>query len=322
VNDPVRWAGRLILCALAISGLAQGAQPAATISAQPLQNILVIDGERHDLTGTRAFETGMREFFAAHPAPAEFFVEHLDAGRFQSVQSRQAFARYLQERYTGRKIDLVVAFTETAAEFALAARPQLFPHAPVVLAAVSQKWVATRPLPAGIVAVPIDYDFRGTLELALELQPDLREVAVVHGTSAYDRARLEEAIQALAQFAPRLRYRTLGQLPLSEIEAEVRRLPHTSMVLQVSLVQNAEGKPVDGRDFAGRMAAISPVPVFAIFEAYLYKGALGGRMFDYTALGRATAPIVQQLLAGDDASAVHAGDLAVSSLLINWQALQ
>lgn len=304
------------------AGLANGAQPVATVAPPAPQTVLIIDGERHDLSGFRSFETGIREVFASRPGAIELFVEHLDAGRFSAAQSRQAFARFVQARYAARKIDLVLTFTESAAEFALAHRSQLFPRVPVVLAAVSHEWEGARALPAGIVTAPIEYDFRGTLELALTLQPDLREVVVVHGTSDYDRARLDEARQALERFAPRLRYRTLGQLSLSAIEEEVRRLPRASMVLQVSLVQNAEGKPIDGRELAGRLAAISAVPVYAVYESYLYMGALGGSMFDYTALGRAAAAMVQGTLARVDASAIRAADPHVSNLLVNWQALK
>ena len=321
MRNPARPARWLIVLGLLVVGLACGAQPAPQGELQRPQNVLIVDGERHELPGLRAFEVGLRDVFASRPGTVEFFVEHLDDGRFGSSASRQAFAQYLKARYMGRTIDLVLSFTESGADFVLANNAQLFPRAHVVLSAVSSGWQSAHALPPGIVVVPITYDYRGTLELALALTPEMREVAIVHGSSPYDRARLAEALRAIAQFKPQLKFRALGELPLAAIEEEVKRLPATSIVLQTSMVQNSEGRPVDGRDFARRLSLVSPVPLYAIFETYLRAGALGGSMWDQEKLGRLAGGVVQKLLAGESEAAVRAGNPDLSAKLVNWQAL-
>lgn len=311
-----RWLFTLLLL---VAGLAHAAGP--DTPARP-HNVLIIDGERHELPGLRAFEAGLRQALAGAPGSVEFFVEHLDNGRFGSAQAQQAYAQYIKTRYAGRPIDVVVAFTESGAEFVLAKKAELFPQAHVVLSAVSSVWQSRHKLHVETVTVPINYDYRGTLELALALDPGVREVAIVHGSSAYDRARLDEALQAIGRFGPQLKFRALGQLPLAAIEDEVRRLPPTSIVLQTSLVQNAEGRPVDGVDFARRLAEISPVPVYGIFESYLRAGALGGSMWDQEKLGRATAAVVRKILAGQTATAMPADTSDLSVKLVSWRGLQ
>src|SRR4051812_39590457 len=112
MRNPARPARWFIVLGLLVVRLACGGEPVPRVEPQRPQNVLIIDGERHELPGLRAFEVGLRDVFTSRPGTVEFFVEHLDDGRFGSSASRQAFAQYLNARYMGRTIDLVLSFTE------------------------------------------------------------------------------------------------------------------------------------------------------------------------------------------------------------------
>ena len=318
----VEWGRPLILLAFFSGGLAHGAEAAAGTPPAAKKTVLVLSGERNELPAIPSFESGLRAGLANPAGTVEIFVEHLDFGRFPVRQHGEELARHLAFRYAGRRIDVVVPLTENAFEFALVHRAQLFPGVPMVAAAIERDLLADRRLPAGVVAVAANYDYRRTIELMLALEPDLREVVVVHGTSDFDLRRRSEALRAASGFAPRLSYRELGGVPLPAIEDEVRRLPPTSAVLVVSFVRDVEGKTFVGGDVSGRLAEISPVPVFATFESHLERGALGGAITDFTAIGRATATVVSKILAGGLAPGVHGIDAVASPLRVNWRALQ
>jgi len=284
--------------------------------------VLVLSGERNELPATAALEAGLREGFADQPGAVELFVEQLDFGRFPARQYEREMARHLAFRYAGRKIDVVVPFYESALEFALANRAQLFPQAVIVAAGIEKEWLDRRALPAGAFAVPIAFDYRRTVGLMLALNPALKEVVIVHGVADYDLRRRDEARRALFEFEPKLNYRTIGGLPLSAIESEVRRLESTSAVLLVSMVRDAQGKPYVGRDVAARLAAASPVPVFGTFESHLERGTLGGAMTDFTATGRTAATLVARAFAGALDPDTRPVEAVEAPLRVNWRALQ
>ena len=318
----LRRAGWWISFLALASGLAHAAQPAAGAASADKKTVLVLSGERNELPATAALESGLREGFANQSGTVEFFVEQLDFGRFPARQYEREMARHFAFRYAGRKIDAVVPFYESALEFALANRSQLFPQAVIVAAGIEKEWLERRTLPAGVFAVPVAFDYRRTVGLMLALNPALKEVVIVHGVADYDLRRRDEARRALFEFEPKLNYRMIGGLPLPAIESEVRRLESTSAILLVSMVRDAQGKPSVGRDVAARLAAVSPVPVFGTFESHLERGTLGGAMTDFTATGRTAATLVARVFAGALDPDTPPVEAVKAPLRVNWRALQ
>jgi two-component system, LuxR family, sensor kinase FixL len=87
------------------------------------KSVLVLYGERGDLPAVQAVEENLREVFHKSRSPRiELFSEYLDFARFSGNRQEAALLRYLQERYTGRQIDLVVPVAGSALEFALTHR--------------------------------------------------------------------------------------------------------------------------------------------------------------------------------------------------------
>jgi hypothetical protein len=140
------------------------------------RSVLVLYAERGDLPAIQAIEENMREaFHASTSPPIEVFSEYLDFARFPPKQYETSLVRYLQERYTERQIDLVVPVTGFALEFALRHR-ELFPGAPLVFCAVDRRELDNLRLPADVTGMTADFDLRRTIELILQLQPDVREI--------------------------------------------------------------------------------------------------------------------------------------------------
>ena len=299
--------------------LAATACAAAADAPRATRTILVLSSERSDLPSIPDFHRGLRARLAA--PGTEFFIEYLDFGRFPGRAQAEAMARYLEARYAGRTIDVVVPFLESAFDFMLAHRAELFPGVPVVGAGVERQSVEGRTLPPGVRTIPVIYDYRRTLELALTLQPGAREVLIVHGVADYDRRRGEEARHAAEGFAPRLAVRMMSGAPLARFEEEVRRLPAEAFVLLVSMVRDAEGKALVGQDYAARLSTVSPVPIYGTFGSHLERGTLGGAITDFAEIGDVTAAVVNATLLGQPAAAI-AADQPETPLRVNWRALE
>ena len=310
----LRAAVSLLLVLAGAAGPALGQAPGAA------RTVLVLSSERSDLPSVPDFDRGLRQGLAG--PDIDYFIEYLDFGRFPGGAQAQAMARYLRERYAGRTVDVLVAFQESALEFVLAQRGALFPGVPVVGAGVERQSVDGRTLPSGVTTIPVIYDYRRTLELALRLQPKASEVLIVHGVADYDRRRGEEARQAAAGFAPGLASRVLTGMPLAGVEEAVQRLPGNAFVLLVSMVRDAEGKALVGQDYAARLSAVSPVPIYGTFGSHVERGTLGGAITDFGEIGRATATVVAAALAGKPAPGSIAVEVPETPLRVNWRSLE
>jgi hypothetical protein len=78
-------------------------------SPEPQKAVLILYSERGDLPTIQAIEESLREVFhAATPPHIDLYSEYLDFTRFPAEQYETSLVRYSQERYTGRRIDLVI----------------------------------------------------------------------------------------------------------------------------------------------------------------------------------------------------------------------
>ena len=127
------------LIAFAEASLLLMASGFASVPPATKKSILVLYSERGDLPAIEAVEENMRQIFHASVSPQiELFSEYLDFARFPAEQYERSLVRYLQERYTGRQIDLVIPVAGFSLEFALGHR-ELFPGAALVFCAIDKR---------------------------------------------------------------------------------------------------------------------------------------------------------------------------------------
>jgi hypothetical protein len=87
-------------------------------SPETQKSVLVLYDERGDLPAIQTIEQNPPEIFHAATAPhIDLYSKHLDLTRFPAQQYEASLVRYLQERYTGRRIDLVIAIVLGAITF-------------------------------------------------------------------------------------------------------------------------------------------------------------------------------------------------------------
>ena len=129
---------------------------------------------------------------SARPSPlgtnsrVEFHSEFLDAARFPGEEQEQRQRDYLRGKYRERRPDLLIAVSGAAVSFLVKYRAELFTGVPIVYCSV-----AGDPRPKNleterIAAVPVFNGETPTLEMALLLHPDTRQVAVVAGGGRRD----------------------------------------------------------------------------------------------------------------------------------------
>ncbi len=128
-----------------------------------------------------------QSFQASLSGNVEYYPEYLEANRFPGANQSEALHDYLLKKYADRSLDVVVANSEASLNFLLKYRSDLFPHVPLVF------YCTSRPLPSEIqgqtalTGVVIISSYKKTLELALNLNPEVNQVFVVSGSLEHDR---------------------------------------------------------------------------------------------------------------------------------------
>jgi signal transduction histidine kinase len=273
------------------------AAPATAAPERPV-TVLLMYAESSG-PGFTAQDEALRTTLQAElPHGVFFHQEHLDPTPLP-LSAQASLVQVLRHKYSGRPIDLVITSTSVGLRFVLDHRSELFPDVPVVFMSVNRAAVADRDLGGNVSGSWLLFDWAGTLDLALRLQPGTRRVAVVTGASRRDQLWLATAREQLAPYRDRLEIRYLPAPSLTEVLGELRRLPADAVVLLGTFLQDGTGRDYVGADVAARVVEAAPVAVYGLLDTLVGRGIVGGRTVSPAAQGTQAARLALRVLAGE-----------------------
>jgi hypothetical protein len=163
-------------------------------------------------------------------APVDFEVEYLEAQRFEDLGYEQSLSNTLRHAYENQAFDVVVVDAYPALRFAIAHRSEIFPGVPIVFSSVYVGRIRDEKLPPGVTGVTETEDVRGSLELAFRLQPDTKHVALVTGTTEFERYWLGEFHKEFLPFKGKVDLIDLVGLPMDQLMRQTVSLPPQTVV--------------------------------------------------------------------------------------------
>jgi len=268
----MRW----ILCALL--GAALRATPVVAQTERPIatKHVLVLRpaGEVGPFRGKFdiAFDQAIR---STEANPLQVYEEAIDAERFPGVDQSRLVKEYLKVKYAGRSIDVIVAQGMNALMFARENRA-LFGDPPIVTRVTPLGQMSGRERITGLQG---GYWVKGTIDLAMALLPETRNVVVIDG-ALENNAELQADIERQMQDRhDGLSLTYLRDLPLNEVIARVAAAPPHSIVLFVKQTKLDDRQNVDQFAALAKIAETSPVPIFSYLEQFLGHGVVGGYMW-------------------------------------------
>jgi C4-dicarboxylate-specific signal transduction histidine kinase len=300
---PVASLAAAMLTVLTLLGW--GMPDAGAAAQPPAADVLVVYSQNRLLPANIDFDRGLREASGGGATrDVHFFAEFLDSPEFGGEVHEARTAVYLQEKYAGRPPQVIVGGGAAALAFLLRHRAEMFPGAPIVYGAVDRRFVNTLALPVDVIGVPVDYDIRGTLELALRLHPNARRLVVVTGASRWDHERQRDIRAVLEHLHPGLPVEYLAGLPEPDIAARLSTLTREAIVFTPGYFVDSTGRATTPRESVMTMAVTSGAPIYVPYATEIGTGAVGGRMATFVEMGRETRRIVDRLLAGLPVSSI------------------
>ncbi len=172
----------------------------------------------------------------------DYFIEYMDLYRNPKRDAHQYIIDLNRYKFSGKKVDLIIAYSAPSLSLVVAHGYDPFPRTPVVFTGILReqlKGLNIRPMVTGVLA---DVDYAGLLETALKIHPQTRQVAIVNGASKTDLLFEKEFRKALDPYAEALDFIYLTRLPFGQILERVRDLPDNTVILFYLLTRDGEGK--------------------------------------------------------------------------------
>jgi len=308
------WAGWTIVWYLAMT-------LGAPILAQdhPQQRVLVLFTTPPGGAATRMFEAAYRRILGkALGTRLDFHTEFIDLARFGSPDFQSVLRQFLRDKYRPLQPDVVLVTTEAARQFVEQSRANLFTGIPVVYIG---RETPSRPA-TGMTGVNVHLDLAGTLDLALTLQPNTKNVVIVSGVSEFDRIYEKAAREQLKRFAGRVSLNYLSELSLSDLTQTLAHLPPDSIIYFLTLGEDGAGAKFLSTDALDQLAAAANVPIYAWGEVMLGHGVIGGRLYSEEIVAERSAALALRILGGENVDTIPAVAVDPFVAQIDWRQLQ
>jgi signal transduction histidine kinase len=262
------------------------------------------------------------ELVKRSPEPLDFYEASIFTARFQEPENEGSLVKYLQDLFSGRRLDLIVAQGGPAAAFVEKYRKQLFSDTPMVISGVDSRLVATDALAPNDTYIGVKLDLPAFVENILRVRPETKNIAVVIGNSPNEQFWAGELRSEFQPFADRVQFEWLDALSLDEMLRRVAGLPPQSAVLYFMLAVDGTGAvhPLDAA--FSRLREVATVPVFGYGDYHLGQGSVGGPSDQTQAIGQQTADVALRILAGERAGEIKTPLFGLGTPAYDWRELQ
>ena len=278
----------------------------ALLSALPLsaigqsKTILTIYSDERQLPINQLIDTALRDGIRLEAdSSLVYLTEFLDFTRFDSPAYDKLTSDFLRKKYIDHSPDVIIAVGDLAFRFLYRHQGDLFAGIPVVLLGVDRDSFLAETLPQSFVGVPIEIEALPTIELALRLQPNAREIVVVTGTSEFDRAAEARVRRDLSLLRTSVPIRYLSGLALLDVLKELSRLTPDTIVYWASFFRDGTGRPYVPGQALRRMLNASSAPMYGPYSFHVGLGIVGGYMFKVEDVSRQAAELARRILDGE-----------------------
>ena len=251
-----------------------------------------------------------------------YHSEYIDVAISSQVDYQEALRDFLLRKYERQEFNLIIPYTEMAADFVARYGVELFPGTPVVFLVSREQAARALRLSANSTGFSQKLDMNSTLDLALGLQPGVKRVFVVSGASGFDRYYEEVARRQFQGFEGRLTFTYLSGLPLEDTQKAVANLSQDSIIYFLSVTKDHAGKQFLPSEALEKIAPVAAAPIYGWVEGHVDHGILGGNLLSPEILAHHLAKLALRVLSGERPSDIPVTEVNANINMVDWRQLQ
>ncbi len=253
----------------------------------------------------------------------EIHIEYLDAWRNKLSITEPALLELLSLRYAKKsKPKLIIVSDNEALEF-LRRNRSVFAGIPAVFCGINY---FTADLINGcepITGITEHSDPAGTLSLISGLHQTLKRCIIIGDATQNGNAEMAAAQAALGQSYNGIEIEYWQNLKMSEMLTRLKDLdPKNDAVILTVFTIDSAGKRFVYLESAQMIAASTESPVYALWDSYLGRGIVGGRMTSSYHQGQTAAQIALRLIKGENTGQISVIGDSPNKDMFDYKAMQ
>lgn len=240
------------------------------------------------------------------PARIDLYVDYMDARKIVAPEYLDMVRQILAVKYRNIQFDLVIACDDTAYQFALQNRKELWAGTPIVFCGVNELRPKEFAGQENFTGISENNDLRAFVGAFPKIVPGIKTLFVVRDDSPYARDTLPYLLEAIREKMPGLRVQFIeNNIVTEELVGILERAPADSAVFFLSFWRDKNGRFINGNEVQ-RILNQCVVPVFSAHQSLVGHGAMGASFVDAFDQGSAAGRIARDIIRGTPASAIPA----------------
>jgi len=268
--------------------------------------ILILSSYSKDNSWTNEEIEGFMDVYHRElPGSFDPMIEYMDSDQYPEKENTKLLLDIYRYRYSGKKIDAVIAFDAPALVFAVEHRAELFPGAYLIFAGINSLNGSFNSSSSNISGVLARPDIFGTLMAMLQLDPNAKHILAVMDSTVDGKSFRQELSQQIQPFKDRLSFQILQDDNLTLVLSKVEALNNSSLVLLGPFNRDQDGRILNRSEVTAQISSHSRSPVYGLWDFQLGNGIVGGKLVSGRVQGENAAALAIKALGGDNPATVQ-----------------
>jgi len=274
------------------------------LSQPTKKQILILNSYNKGLEWTDDMETGIKNALSDKLDNITFSYEYMDIKNNTDPTYIQSMYEYIKNKYTGRKFDVIIATDDQAFNFMTKYHDVMSGETPVVFAGVNyfdDTMLAGRDDFTGVVEA---YDLKSTIDVALKLQPNTKNIVVINDTTLTGTANRKNLDKITPSYTEKVAFEYWDNLNMIDIQKLVKTLEKDTIILLLSFNTDKSHNNFSYDESIKLISENAKVPIYGVWDFYLGKGLMGGMLTSGIIQGETAGKMVSEILDGQKPSAI------------------
>lgn len=261
------------------------------------KQVLVLNSYHSGMTWTDSLMAGIRAGLKEN-ANVALYYEFMDTKRNTGPEYLQKLYELYKYKFKNKHFDAIITSDDDAYNFVLKYAWEIFPNTPAVFCGVNyfqDNDLTDHPLTTGLVE---SIDIQKTVEVALQLQPHVKNIIVINDKSVTGEANRKLVNDLMPQF-PTTNFVFYDDMNMSEIQERVAKLPNDTIILLMSFNKDKSNNIFSYEDTIRIIAEKATVPIYSVWDFYLGQGITGGMLTSAYYQGETAASLLLRVLNGE-----------------------
>lgn len=262
-------------------------------------NILILHSYHQGYEWTDNINQGiLREIETKNSGEVNVFVEYMDTKRYDYQRMLPTLVRMYNQKYLGKKIDVIIACDDNALSLLMASRDSIFKEVPIVFCGINSQSLSWKAQQNGHTGVMDTKNIKGTIEIALSIVPSLKELVVISDNTTTGKVLFDQYRSVAEGFKDRLKFIELSNLAQGDFVSKLKAIPQDAAVLLLSLFSLPKEEPLSMGSAVNLVSSNTKAPIFALNDVYIGKGVAGGSVISGIDQGEKAARLAKLVLNG------------------------